>query len=46
MIVHLSTVGLIVEFLEQEEEHNGVHADPPDEGFRIVAIDEEELESV
>lgn len=42
----LSVIRLLVEFLEQEEEHNGVHADPPDEGFWIVAVDEEKLESV
>jgi hypothetical protein len=45
-IYPLSGVGLIVEFFEQEEEHDGVHADPPYEGFRVVAFGEEELESV
>lgn len=42
----LAGVRLFVEFFEQEEEHHGVHADPPDEGFRVIAIDEEKLESV
>jgi hypothetical protein len=45
-IYPLSGVGLIVEFFEKEEEHDGVHADPPNEGFRVVAFGEEELESV
>lgn len=39
-------VRLLVELLEQEEEHDGVHADPPDESFWIVAVDEQQLESV
>lgn len=34
-------VGLFVEFIEQEEEHNGMHTDPPNESFRIIAINEE-----
>jgi len=37
---------LLVELLEQEEEHHGVHADPPDESLRVVAVDEEQLERV
>jgi len=37
---------LLVELLEQEEEHYGVHADPPDESLRVVAVDEEQLERV
>lgn len=42
----LAGVGLLIELLEQEEEHDGMHSDPPDEGLRVVAIDEEKLESV
>jgi len=37
---------LIVELLEQEEEHDGVHADPPHESFRVIAVDEQQLEGV
>lgn len=37
---------LLVELLEQEEEHDGVHSDPPDESFRVIAVDEQQLESV
>lgn len=33
-----------VEFVEQEEEHESVHSDPPDERSRIVALDEQQLE--
>lgn len=39
-------VGALVELVEQEEEHDGVHADPPDERARVVAVDEEQLEGV
>lgn len=39
-------VGCLVELVEQEEEHHGVHADPPDKSFRVIAIDEEQLEGV
>jgi len=35
---------LIVKLLEQEEEHYGVHADPPDESLWVVAVDKEQLE--
>lgn len=42
----LLLVALLVEFLEQEEKHDGVHADPPDERLRVVAFDEEQLEGV
>lgn len=45
-IYPLALVGLLVEFFEQEEEHDGVHSNPPDEGFRVVAVDEQELESM
>lgn len=45
-IYPLSLVGLFVELFEQEEEHDGVHSNPPDEGFRIITVDEQELESV
>lgn len=37
-------VGLVVEVFEKEEEHDGVHADPPDESARVVAFDEQQLE--
>lgn len=36
-----SVVLFVVEFFEQEEEHNGVHSNPPDECSRIIAVDEE-----
>lgn len=36
----------LVELVEQEEEHDGVHSDPPDEGSRVVAVDEQQLEGV
>lgn len=39
-------VGCLVELVEQEEEHNGVHADPPDKSFWIIAVNEEQLEGV
>lgn len=39
-------VRCLVEFVEQEQEHKGVHADPPDECPRIIALDEEQLECV
>lgn len=39
-------VGLIVELLEEEEEHDGVHPYPPHEGTGVVAVDEEQLEGV
>lgn len=42
----LAVVGLFVKFFEQEEEHDSMHANPPYEGFWIVAIDEEKLKSV
>lgn len=35
-----------VKVAEQEVEHHGVHADPQDEGLRIIAFDEEQLEGV
>lgn len=40
----LLIVRLVVEVAEEEVEHYGVHADPPDEGLRVVAVDEEQLE--
>lgn len=46
IIYPFAIVGLIVKFFEQEEEHNSVHSDPPDEGFRVVTIDEQKLEGV
>lgn len=36
----------LVELVEQEEEHDGVHSDPPDERSRVVAVDEQQLEGV
>lgn len=39
-------VRALVELVEQEEEHDGVHSDPPDERLRVVAVDEEQLERV
>lgn len=39
-------VGCLVELVEQEEEHNSVHADPPDKSFWIIAVNEEQLEGV
>lgn len=40
MKTHLFNIGLFVEFSEQEEEHNGVHSNPPDEGFGIITFNE------
>lgn len=34
------TVRLVVEVSEEEEEHNSMHADPPDESARVVALNE------
>ena len=42
----LNFVCVLVELVEQEEEHHSVHSDPPDESFRVVAVDEQQLESV
>lgn len=42
----VSFVRVLVELVEQEEEHDGVHSDPPDERLRVVAVDEEQLERV
>ena len=42
----LVVVGLLVELGEEEEEHDGVHSDPPDKRSRVVALDEEQLEGV
>lgn len=39
-------VGFFVEFVEQEEEHDSVHANPPDKCTWVVAIDEQQLESM
>lgn len=39
-------VRLSVEVPEEEEEHDGVHSDPPDENSGVVTVDEEELERV
>lgn len=40
------SVALIIELLEEEPEHDSVHADPPDEGAGVVAVNEEQLEGV
>lgn len=37
---------MLIEFLEEEEEHDGVHSNPPHKGLRVVAVDEEKLESM
>lgn len=39
-------VGTLVEFVEQEEEHDGMHANPPHKRPWIVAVDEQQLECV
>lgn len=39
-------ISLVVEFLEEEEEHHSVHANPPYEGTGVVAVDEQQLEGV
>lgn len=39
-------VCLNIEVAEQEVKHDRVHSDPPDKHFRVVAFDEEKLESV
>lgn len=41
------SVGLVEEVLEQEEEHEGMEPDPPDEGDWVLAwVVEEKLEGV
>lgn len=45
-LVALPAVRLLVEVGEEEVEHDRVHADPPDEGLRVVAVDEKQLEGV
>jgi len=39
-------VRFIVEVAEEEVEHYGVYANPPNEDFWIIAIDEKQLESM
>lgn len=39
-------VSLFVEVWEEMVEEHCVHADPPDEGTRVVAVDEKQLERV
>lgn len=39
-------VAPLVEIGEEAEEEDAVAADPPDEGLRVVAVDEEQLECV
>ena len=39
-------VGLFVEFIEQEEEHNSMHANPPNKSFGIITVNEEQLEGM
>lgn len=44
---HLAAlVAALVEVGEQGEEEHAVAADPPDEGLRVVAVDEQQLECV
>ena len=45
-IYPLAIVGLFVELFEEEEEHNSMHSNPPHEGFWIIAVNEEKLESM
>lgn len=44
LYLHIGLVCGLVEFIEKEEEHDGVHTDPPNECFWIVAVDEKQLE--
>lgn len=53
LLVHLGflnhfilLVCLHIEVAEQEVKQDRVHSDPPDERLRVVAVDEEKLESV
>lgn len=46
MFYPLSVIRLFVEFFEKEEEHDGVHSDPPYEGFGVIAVNEKQLEGV
>lgn len=39
-------VGLLIELAKEKVEHDCVHADPPDEGPGVVAVDEKKLEGV
>lgn len=39
-------VAALVKIREEAEEEDAVTADPPDKGLGVVAIDEEQLESV
>lgn len=39
-------VRLSIELSEQKKEHNSMHSDPPDKGFWIVAINEQQLEGM
>jgi hypothetical protein len=39
-------IALLVKLIEEEEKHDGMHADPPYKSFGIIAVDEEELECV
>jgi hypothetical protein len=42
----VALVSILVEVREEEEEHDGVHSNPPYEGTRIVAIHKQQLEGV
>lgn len=42
----LGCIGFLVKLVEQKVEHDGVHSNPPDESFWVVAINEEKLECV
>lgn len=39
-------IGLVVEVFKEEEEHDSVHSDPPDEGSWVVTLDEQQLEGM
>lgn len=39
-------IGLFVEFIKQKEEHDGMHANPPNESFRIITVNEKQLEGM
>lgn len=42
--IYIYFICRFIEFVEQEEEHNSVHANPPDERSWIVAVNEQQLE--
>jgi hypothetical protein len=42
----LLLVSLFVEFIEEEEEHDSMHANEPHKCTRVVAINEQQLEGM